>query len=149
MELKTPPFTLVSFQGRNVGIAWHTTFGLVLADPVKDNLVPQGLTRLYCAFENIVVLDECDRPLEGVSIHLAPIVVDAYAAYLNPSFLRPGKLDDHLSYGAYRIWPDSDEDESFPACDRCNGTGYQRTPFEADKGELCKYCGGEGVYKFP
>ena len=136
MKLASPPYFVLPFNSREVGVAIEGNLGLVVFDPSKQPVSPDSRIRLYWVTGNSIELMEFVSPWGAVpSADQARLALHAYDAFLNPSILRPWILDAQRSSA-----------ETSVPCDRCYGTGYERTPFKGDGGTLCSFCDGEGVF---
>jgi hypothetical protein len=110
MELISPPFWILPFGSRQVGVALHEIRGLIVFDPRGQRNLPEGKIRVYCARPNeLFVLFE----KHAVKHFRLPrsekqswLALYGYKAFLNPTLKRPetldapplGQLDDEMEY---------------------------------------------------
>ncbi len=121
MNLHAPVLTVLPFRDRQVGVAIHRSRGLVVFDPAgQRNISDEGKIRIYLARENrlIELYEEVllVSLFEARSIKQAWLAIYGYAAFLNPKFTRPAKLDEEDDREDGWIEPSDDtfEDPELP-----------------------------------
>jgi hypothetical protein len=119
MQLTSPPFWILPFNNRHIGVALHGIRGLVLFDPKGQRNLPSDRVRLYVADENVLYLLYSTHV--ATHLHLprsekqAWLGVLAYEAFLNPALRRPTQFDPKPTEGWYGLTetesPDDQERE--------------------------------------
>ena len=109
MELQTPPFWILPFRDRQIGVADHSFRGLVVFDLKGQRYLPDGKIRIYSAREHklLVLFDVKTRPhLRMPALaRSAWLAMYSYRAFLNPSLKRPA---EHNFAPAGRDWEHDD-----------------------------------------
>ncbi len=152
MQLTSPPFWLLPFNKRKIGIALHSIRDLVVFDLAGQKNLPEDKIRLYVANENKLYLlfaKHTDSHLTlPKSEKQAWLGLKAYSAFLNPHIPRPVQFDekinpenDYLSSSYYFY------NSGYTFCDSCNGSGEELSVHGVGTGLPCSYCGGSGTRK--
>jgi hypothetical protein len=97
MQLSSPPFWILPFSTRKIGVALHSIRGLVLLDPSGQHNLPEDRVRLYVAQENLLYVLYSKHSIGHLALpkseKQAWLGVRAYKAFLNPRLPRPSQLD--------------------------------------------------------
>ena len=150
MQLVSPPFWILPFNNRRIGVALHTLRALVLFDPAGQKHLSGDRIRLYVAKENLLYLLYAKHAVDHLTLpkseRQARLGLRAYAAFLNPQIPRPNQFDPK----PVTRWYDSTDSYSLYDIDRggcvaCNGSGVELTVHGVGTGLPCSYCGGSGV----
>ena len=107
MHLTSPPFWILPFNKRSVGVALHEIRGLILLDLMGQRNLPSDRVRLYVANENALYLLYSEHVKTNLylprSEKQAWLGVRAYAAFLNLKLSRPGQFNPKQIEGWYDL----------------------------------------------
>ena len=147
MQLTSPPFWILPFSKRQLGVSLHSVRGIVVFDPAGQRNVPSDRARIYVAKENRLFLLLIEHLTKHLSIpkseKQAWLGVRTYSAFLNPAIPRPTQIDSEPShYSSTPVGYYLTEDRV--PCEACHGTGTELTASDVGTGMLCSYCGGTG-----
>jgi len=97
MELRSPPFWILPFGGRQVGVAQHEIRGLIIFDPKGQRNLPEGRVRVYCARPNALFVLYEKHAIKRFGLPQSEkqswLALYGYKAFLNPTLKRPPTLD--------------------------------------------------------
>lgn len=147
IQLTSPPFGILPFGQRKLGVSLHSIRGIVVFDPAGQRNVPADRARLYVATENRLYLLLTKHLIEHLSVpkseKQAWLGVRTYSAFLNPAIPRPAQIDSEPPrYASTPVGYYVPEDRE--PCEACHGGGTELTANDVGTGMPCSYCGGTG-----
>lgn len=122
MQLESPPFWILPFNTRSVGIALHDLRGIVLLDPAGQRDLPVDRVRLYVAKDNLLYILYENQTKGYLSLpkneKQAWLGIHAYRAFINPKLPRPSQFKPLPSDESY--WDQLDDVVPVPSDPHCN-----------------------------
>ncbi len=122
MQLTSPPFWVLPFSTRQIGVALHSIRGRVLLDPSGQRNLPEDRVRLYVAKENTLYILFSKHSKRHLALpkseKQAWLGVQAYKAFLNPQLPRPSQLNSAERTQWHEYLDYLDDDGGMPADSR-------------------------------
>ena len=124
MELRSPPFWIIPFGSRQIGVADHEIRGLIVFDPKGQRNVPDGKMRVYCARANALFVLFEKHAIKHFRLPRSEkqswLAVFGYKAFLNPALERPAALDmprpgrdEEMEYPSFLSFEPDDSDRQW------------------------------------